>query len=254
MATTRQRNRDKAGEMQRAMSRRHHLRRQPARAARRRGRRAPGAAAARCRSSPAASSHSATPRMMAMPNSAARIPSSAATARSRPRMSPTGPTPTPSVSRRKRMGDEIAGNGGDADRRQAGRRIAADHEFEGIEGAGQRRAERARDRRRGAAADHDALVGAAQMKAAADARRRGRWRAGCSRPQARPRRRRRSTRSSAPRRSRCRETTSARHAAHWPRSDRFPGSDDGSQSPAPRSRARCRPASARGAPVPDRAT
>ena len=70
--------------------------------------------------------------------------------------------------RREGMGDEIARHRGDADRRQAGRRIAADHQFEGIEGAGQRRPEGAGDRGRGAAADHDALIGAAQMKAAAE--------------------------------------------------------------------------------------
>ena len=66
------------------------------------------------------------------------------------------------------MGDEIARHRGNADRRQAGRCIAADHEFEGIEGAGERGAERTGDRRRRAAADHDALVGAAQMKGAAE--------------------------------------------------------------------------------------
>ncbi len=41
------------------------------------------------------SSHSVTPRMMAMPVSADKIPSSEAMARSRPSTSPTGPTPTP---------------------------------------------------------------------------------------------------------------------------------------------------------------
>ena len=103
-----------------------------------------------------------------MPNSAANTPSSAATARSRPSTSPTGPTLMPSDSAVKAMGDEIARHRGDADRRQAGRRIAADHQFERIEGAGERRAERARDRGRRAAADHDALVGAAQVKATAE--------------------------------------------------------------------------------------
>ena len=66
------------------------------------------------------------------------------------------------------MGDEIPRHGGDADRRQAGRRIASDHEFERIEGAGERGAERARDRSRRSAADHDALVGAAQVKSTAE--------------------------------------------------------------------------------------
>ena len=68
----------------------------------------------------------------------------------------------------KCMGDEIAGDRSDANRRQAGRRISADHEFERIEGAGQRRPERARDRGGGAAADHDALIATAQMKGAAE--------------------------------------------------------------------------------------
>ena len=43
-------------------------------------------------------SHNATPRMMRMPNSAARTPSSAAMARSRPATSPTGPMLMPSDS------------------------------------------------------------------------------------------------------------------------------------------------------------
>ncbi len=67
----------------------------------------------------------------------------------------------------KRMGDKIAGYRGDADRGQAGRRISPDHKLESIEGAGERCPERARDRGCGAAADHDALIGATQMKAAA---------------------------------------------------------------------------------------
>ena len=62
------------------------------------------------------------------------------------------------------MGNEIAGHRGNADRRQARRRVAADDQLEGVEGARQGRAERAGDRGRRAAADHDPLVGAAQMK------------------------------------------------------------------------------------------
>ena len=65
------------------------------------------------------------------------------------------------------MGDKITRDRGDTDRRQAGRGISADHQLKGIKGAGERRPERAGDRGRGAAADHDALIAAAQMKAAA---------------------------------------------------------------------------------------
>ena len=68
---------------------------------------------------------------------------------------------------RESMGDDIAGDRGNADRRQACRSIATDHQLKGIEGTGERRAKGARNRRRGTAADHDALIGAAQMKPAA---------------------------------------------------------------------------------------
>ena len=64
------------------------------------------------------------------------------------------------------MRDEIAGHRGYSNRRQAGRRVAPDHQFERIEGAGERRAERAGDRGRSTTAHHDALIDAAQMKAA----------------------------------------------------------------------------------------
>ncbi len=65
------------------------------------------------------------------------------------------------------MGDKITRDRGHSDRSQAGRGVPADHQFKGIEGAGEWRSERARDRGRGTAADHDALIGAAQMKGAA---------------------------------------------------------------------------------------
>ena len=70
--------------------------------------------------------------------------------------------------RRKGMGDKIADDGSDPDRRQARGRIAADHEFEGVERARQRRAEGARDRSRRAASHHQPLIGTAQMKSAAE--------------------------------------------------------------------------------------
>ena len=113
-------------------------------------------------------SHSATPRMMAMPTSAARIPSRRGDREVAPEHVADRTDADAERQRRKRVGDKIAGHRGDADRRQAGRRIAADHQLKSIEGAGQRRAEGAGDRGRGAAADHDALIGAAQMKAAAE--------------------------------------------------------------------------------------
>src|SRR5207247_9424243 len=68
----------------------------------------------------------------------------------------------------KSMGGKITRHGGDADRRQARWRIASDHEFERIERAGERGAERAPDRSRRSAADHDALVGTAQVKSTAE--------------------------------------------------------------------------------------
>ena len=178
-----------------------------------RDRPAPGAAAARFAVFASSASHSATPRMIPMPNSAERIPSRAAITRSRPRMSPTWPTPTPSDSTRKCMGDKIARYRGDADRRQAGRRISPDHQLKGIECAGQRGPERARNRSGGAAADHDALIGAAQMKPAAQRSADPAGKLGISRLEpdrgadaARP------DRLQAPQ-SRCRETTSGRHAS-----------------------------------------
>jgi len=61
-------------------------------------------------------SHPWNRRMVAMPNSAARMPSKAAMARSRPSTSPTGPMPMPRGRHRKAMGDEIAGYRGDANR------------------------------------------------------------------------------------------------------------------------------------------
>src|SRR4029079_10351714 len=72
--------------------------------------------------------------------------------------------------RRESMGDEVTRHGGDADRREARRRIASDHEFERIEGSGQRGAECTRNRSGGSAADHDALVGPAQGKSTAERR------------------------------------------------------------------------------------
>ena len=58
----------------------------------------------------------------------------------------------------------------DADRRQAGGRIAADDQLETVERAGERRTERAGNAGGGAATDQDAQVAAAQAKGVADAR------------------------------------------------------------------------------------
>ena len=163
----RQRDRDKAREMQRAVSRRHHLRRRQreqadGEAAERRAQRLPEPGLCQQRLAQRHAAHDGDAdqrrhdpehrrdREVAPEHVADRTDADA------------------DRQRRKRMRHEIAGHRGDADRRQAGRRIAADHQLEGIEGAGQRRAECAGDRRRGAAAHHDALVGAAQMKAAAE--------------------------------------------------------------------------------------
>ncbi len=106
--------------------------------------------------------------MMRMPNSAARTPSSAAIGKIAPDHVADRADADAERQRLKSMGDEIARHRGDADRREARRRIASDHEFESIEGAGERGAERARDRSRRSAADHDALVGAAQVKSTAE--------------------------------------------------------------------------------------
>ena len=65
------------------------------------------------------------------------------------------------------MGDEIARHGRYADWRQAGRRVASDHQLERIKGSGERRAKGTGDRGRSATTNHDALIGSTQMKSAA---------------------------------------------------------------------------------------
>ena len=216
----RQRHRDEAGKMQRAMPRRHHLRRQQreqadAETAKRRAQRRPESGLRQQRLAQRHAAHDADA------DQRRQNPEQRGDGKIAPEDIADRADADAERQRRKSMGDKIARHRGDADRRQAGRRIAPDHQLEGIERAGQRRAERAGDRGRGAAADHDALIGAAQMKSAAQRGGDARWQAGCIPLQARPRRRRRWTRPSATPRSRCRETTSARHAGHWPRSDRF---------------------------------
>ena len=104
---------------------------------------------------------------MAMPNSAAKIPSKRCDREITPENIADRTDADAERQHRKCMGDKIAGDRGDADRGQAGRRISPDHQFKGIERTGERGAERARNRGGGAAADHDALIGAAQVKAAA---------------------------------------------------------------------------------------
>ncbi len=161
-----QRHRDDAGKMQRAMARRHHLRRQQreqadGEAAERRAQRRP---------QPGFYQHRFAQRHAAHDDDAEQR-------RQNPEQGCDREIPPEHVAdrtdadaerqRRKSMGDEITGHRGDADRRQAGRGIAPDHEFEGIEGAGQRGAERTRDRSRRTTSDHASLVGAAQVKAAA---------------------------------------------------------------------------------------
>ena len=65
------------------------------------------------------------------------------------------------------MGDKIACYGGDTHRSKTGRRVTSDHQLKCIEGASERRTESTCDCRRGATADHNALIGAAQVKSAA---------------------------------------------------------------------------------------
>src|SRR3954471_16714503 len=65
------------------------------------------------------------------------------------------------------MGDKIARYGGDTHWRKTGRRVTSDHQLKRIEGASERRTASTCDSRCGATADHHALIGAAQMKSAA---------------------------------------------------------------------------------------
>ena len=67
-------------------------------------------------------------------------------------------------------GNEIADERSDPDRREARHRIVSDHEFEAVEGAGERRAECAGNASGGAAADQNAQVRAPQPEGAADPR------------------------------------------------------------------------------------
>ena len=114
-------------------------------------------------------SQSPAPRMIAMPNSAAKTPSKRRHRKVAPQDDADQRTGADAErQRRKGVGDKIADDGGNPDRRQARGRIAADHELESIERARQRRAEGAGDGSGRAASDHQALVGAAQMKSAAD--------------------------------------------------------------------------------------
>ncbi len=111
---------------------------------------------------------------------------------------------TPSSAGDKLLRHQKADQRRNADRRQAGRRIAADDQLEAVERAGERRAERAGNAGGGAATDQDAQVAAAQPERIADARGDAAGESAYSRPRGRPRRRRRSTTSSARRRSCCR--------------------------------------------------
>ena len=133
---------------------------------------------------------------------------------------------------------------GDGDRGEGTEGVGADHQFEGVEGAGQRRVEGAGDGRRRrrsppAGADRCAGPGTCDRSATPSPSR-----SGCSRPPARPRRRRRSTGSSAARRSGCRSATCARRTARWPRSGRRRGAGDSARSPGRAARAAGRPSSA----------
>ncbi len=160
------RDRDKSGKVQRAMPRRHHLRRQQGeqphhQTAQRRAQRRPDPGLRQKRLAQRDAAHDGDAEQRR------QHPEHCGDGKVMPEDVADRSDADAERQHRKRMGDEIAGDGGDADRGQAGRGISADHEFKGIERAGERCAERARDRGRGAASDHDALVGAAQMKSAA---------------------------------------------------------------------------------------
>ncbi len=64
--------------------------------------------------------------------------------------------------RRQDMGDQIAEQGSDRDRREAARRVTADDQLEPVERTGERRTKRTGDAAGGAAANQDAQIGAAQ--------------------------------------------------------------------------------------------
>ncbi len=70
----------------------------------------------------------------------------------------------------QRLDDQGRGERGGENRAGVGERISADDQFRRIEGAGERRAKRRRDRPAGAATHQDAQVLAAQLQRQADAR------------------------------------------------------------------------------------
>ncbi len=153
----------------------------------------------------------------------------------------------PERHRREIVRHQVTVQRGDADRGEPGRGVAADDQLEGVERAGKRRAEGAGDRRGGAAADQEPQVVPSEMEHAADPGGHAAAELGvagfeadrCA-DAARPDGLRRDNRD-------CRAPTSARRAAHWPRSGR-PGSPAAIASPAwCRGRAPVRP---RPAPMP----
>ncbi len=80
-------------------------------------------------------SHSATPRMMAMPNSAGQNAERCGDGKVAPEHIADRTDADAERQRRKSVGDEITRQRRDPDRGQAGRRISADHQFKGIESA-----------------------------------------------------------------------------------------------------------------------
>ena len=154
--------------MQRAVPRRHHLRRHQGKQANRRDRRAPGASGGQSRGL----------RQQLLAQRHAAHDGDAEQRRQPSEQRGDGKVTSEDVADRadadaerrlrEAMGDKIARHRGDADRRQAGRGISADHQFESVERAGERCPECPGDRGGGAASDHDALIGAAQMKSAAE--------------------------------------------------------------------------------------
>jgi hypothetical protein len=95
-------------------------------------------------------SQAATPRISAIPNTAAT-------------------KPTPPVGRKNLRG-QVADQGRHADRRQRCNRIAADDQLEAVKGAAQGRPESAGNGAGGAATDQHAHIGAAQTESLADLR------------------------------------------------------------------------------------
>ena len=123
----------------------------------------------------------------------------------------------------ERLQHGIGDDRGHRDRREGGQRVGADDQLEGVERAGQRGVEGAADRRRRRRSRPARACRCGAGGSCGRSARRWRRRSGCSRPPARPRRRRRSTSWSAHQPAGRRSATCARRTARWPRSRRPSG-------------------------------